>query len=75
LSFQNVEAHGTAGGIVKNQAEKIELQDGVESIGKLVEEELEVALLGDCFADFEESLELPHGLREGRRRGDFGSCV
>ena len=70
-----MEAHGAAGGIVKNQAEKIELQDGVESIGKLVEEELEVALLGDCFADFEESLELPHGLREGRRRGDFGSCV
>ncbi len=60
---------------MKNQAEKIELQDGVEAIGKLVEEELEVALLGNRFADFKEGLELPHRLCEGRRRGDFGSCV
>jgi hypothetical protein len=40
-----------------------------------VEEELKVALLGNRFADFEQGLELPHWLREGRRRGDFGSCV
>ena len=45
MRFENVQAHGAAGGIVKNQAEKIELQDGVEAIGKLVEEQLEIALL------------------------------
>jgi hypothetical protein len=40
-----------------------------------VEQQLEVALLGYRFADFEESFELPHGLRQGRRWSDFGRCV
>jgi hypothetical protein len=70
-----VQPHSAAGRIVKNQAKKIELQDGVEAIGKFVEEEFEVSLLGNRFADFEEGFELPHRLREGRRRGDFGSCI
>jgi len=60
-----VQAHGAAGGIMENQAEKIELQNGVEAVGEFVEKELEVALLGDCFADFEQGFELAHGLREG----------
>jgi hypothetical protein len=47
----------------------------VEAIGKFMEKELKVALLGDCFADFEQSFELAHGLRKGRRRGEFGSRV
>jgi hypothetical protein len=75
MRFQNVEAHGAAGRIVKNQAEEIELQDSVEAIGKFVEKELEVALLGNRFGNFEQGLELPHGLRQGRRGRDFGRCV
>jgi len=70
-----VQAHCAARGIVKNQAEKIELQHGVEAIGKFMEKELKVALLGDRFADFEQSFELAHRLRQGRSRGDVGRSV
>jgi hypothetical protein len=73
--FQNVQAHGAARRIVKNQAEKIELQHRVETIGKFVEEKLQVALLGDRFADFEQGFKLAHGLRQGRSRGGRGRRV
>jgi hypothetical protein len=75
VRYQNVQPHGAAGRIVKDQAEKIELQDGMEAIGKFVEKELEVALLGNRFGNFEQGLELPHGLHQGRRGRDFGRCV
>jgi len=53
---------------VKNEAEKIELQDGVEAHGEFVEEGLEIVLLRNCLADFQQGLELPAGRIEGRRR-------
>ena len=59
--FQDVQAHGVLRGVVKNQAEKIELQDGVEALGEFVEEGFEVVLLGNGFADFQQSFELPVG--------------
>ena len=53
---------------MKNESEKIELQDGVEAHGELVEEGFEIVLLGNCFADLQQGLELPAGRIEWRGR-------
>jgi len=66
--FENVQAHGVARGVVKNQGEEIEGQDGVETLGELVEEGFEVALLGDGLADVEEGLELAAIVLDGGGR-------
>jgi hypothetical protein len=58
VRFQNVQSHRVVGGIVEDQSQKIELQNGVEALGELVEERFEIALLGYRFADFEERFEL-----------------
>src|SRR5579883_1573643 len=71
LRDQNVQAHHAAGRVVKNHAEKIELENGVEAIGELVKQRLQIALLGDHLAEIEEGLKLPSGLCAGRRRSDF----
>jgi hypothetical protein len=58
---------------VERQREEIEIDDGVETLGKIVEEDGEVALLGDGFADFEEGFELAAGVLVGEVGG--GSVV
>ncbi len=63
--FENVEAHDVASGIVESEREEIEIDDGVEALGEIVEECGEVALLGDGFADFEEGFELAAGVFVG----------
>ena len=63
--FENVEAHHVARGIVERQREEIEIDDGVETLGKIVEEFGEVALLRDGFADFEKGFELAAGVLVG----------
>ena len=63
--FENVEAHDVAGGIVESEREEIEIDDGVEALGEIVEKCGEVALLGDGFADFEEGFELAAGVLVG----------
>jgi hypothetical protein len=60
-----VEAHDVADGIVECESEEIEIDDGVEAFGEIVEECGEVALLGDGFADFEEGFELAAGVLVG----------
>ena len=50
------------GGVVKNQGQKIELQDLVEALGQFMEKRRQVALLRNHFADFEQCFELPPGL-------------
>ena len=47
------------------EREEIEIDDGVEAFGEIVEECGEVALLGDGFADFEEGFELAAGVLVG----------
>src|SRR5208283_870627 len=47
----------------------------MEPVGKFVKERLEVVLLRNHLADFEQRLELSPGLREERRRGDFRSGI
>jgi len=56
---------------VQHEGEKIELQNAMETLGKLVKEASEVAMLCNSFADFEKGFELPPGVLEGgRSRGD-----
>ena len=56
---------------MKNQSEEIEVDNGVESAGKVVEKRREIALLGDGFADFEQSFELTPGVFERRSEYHF----
>ena len=56
--FENVETHDVADGIVEREGEEIEIDDGVEALGEIVEECGEVTLLRDGFADFEKGFEL-----------------
>src|SRR5271166_2835698 len=68
--FEDVQTHGVGGRVVQNKSKKIELQNGVEALGKFVEETVQVVVLRDGFADFEKRLELPRGVLEaGSSRG------
>ena len=68
--FQNVETHDVARSVVKNEGEEIEVDDGMEAAGKVVEKRGKIALLRDGFADFEQGFELAPGVfkRRGERR-------
>src|SRR5208282_177211 len=71
VSFEDVQSHSVSGRVVENEGEKIELQNGVEALGELMEKAFEVALLGDGFADFEKRFELAAGVLEtGGRLGE-----
>jgi hypothetical protein len=63
-----VEPHGIANGVVENEDEKIEGQDGVETFGELMEKGFQVTLLSDGFADVEEGFELAAIVLDGRDR-------
>ena len=67
--FENMEAHDVAHGIMQYEREKIEIDDGMEALGELVEKRGKIALLGNRLADFEQSSELPPGVfkRRGKR--------
>ncbi len=66
-SFQNVQAHHIAYGVMQNQSEEVELHDPVQALGKFVEKRWQVALLGDGFADLQQSLQLaPRMVRVAR---------
>ncbi len=67
--FENVEAHDVAHGIVEREREEIEIDNGVEALGEIVEEFVEVALLRDGFADFEKGFELAAGVLVGFSSG------
>jgi hypothetical protein len=68
--FQNVEAHHVLGGVVQDEREEIEVNDGVQARGEVVEKRGKIALLGNSFADFEQGFELAPGVfeRRGERR-------
>jgi hypothetical protein len=68
VRLEDVKAHGVVGRFVKDQGEKVEGKDAVETLGKIVEEGFQVALLGDGFGDFEEGFDLTRGMVDGRRR-------
>ncbi len=74
--FQNVEAHDVARSVVKNESKEIEIDDGMETAGKVMEQRGEIALLGDGLADFEQGFKLAPGMfqrggeRHFRRRDD-----
>ena len=70
--FENVKAHHVADGIVEDESEEVEFDDGVQAAGEVVEKRGKIALLGDGFADFEQGFELTPGMLEGRGEGDFG---
>src|SRR6266700_2209248 len=60
-SFQNMKAHHVSDGVVEDTSKEVELDDGMEAAGKVVEKRGEGALLGDSFADFEQGFELTPG--------------
>jgi hypothetical protein len=53
VRLEDVKAHGVVGGFVKDKSQKVEGKNAVETLGEIVEEGFEVALLGDGLADFE----------------------
>jgi len=71
-----VETHDVARGVVENESEKVEVHDGVETLGEVVEKRGEVALLGDGLANLEQGFKLTPGVferggkRHFRRRND-----
>jgi hypothetical protein len=64
-----VEAHDITHGIVEHEGEEVEVDDGVQALGKVVEKRGEIALLGDGLADFQQGFELTPGVfqRGGER--------
>jgi hypothetical protein len=71
-SFQDVEAHDVANGIVKDEGEKVKIDDAVKTLGKVVKKSVEVAMLGDGFRHLEQGFELTPGLFKRRRGSRFG---
>src|SRR5229473_1627787 len=69
--FKNVETHDVARGVVENESEKVEVDDGVETLGEVVEKRGKVALLGNGLANFEQSFELTPGVFERRAGRHF----
>jgi len=69
--FQNVEAHDIFGGVMEDEREEIEVDDGMEAAGKVVEKRGEITLLGDDLADFEQGFELTPGMFKRRGDGNF----
>jgi hypothetical protein len=68
--LEDVQAHGIVGGVVEDENKKIELHQRVQAFGEFVEKGLEIALLGDGFADLQECVELALGMVErGRKLG------
>lgn len=65
VRLEDVKAHGVVGRFVKDQGEKVEGKDAVETLGKIVEEGFQVALLGDGFGDFEQGLDLAGRVVDG----------
>lgn len=71
-SFQDVEAHDVANGVVKDEGEKVKIDDAMKTFSKVVKKSVEVAMLGDGFRDFEQSFELTPGLFKRRSGSRFG---
>jgi CDI toxin RNase A-like protein len=64
--FEDVQAHGVARGVVQHENEKVEGQNGVETLSQFVKQGFQVALLGDGLADVEQRFELAPGMPDGR---------
>jgi hypothetical protein len=70
-SLEDVEAHDVANGVVKDEGEKVKIDDGVKTFGEVVKKSGEVAMLGDGFRHFEQGFELTPGLFKRRRGSRF----
>ncbi len=75
--LEDMQAHDVLEGVVKDEGEEIEVDDGMEAAGEVVEKRWKIALLCDGLADFEQGFELTPGVLErgGKRhfrRGDDG---
>src|SRR5260370_36785362 len=56
--FKNVQAHDVLRGVVQDEREEIEVNDGVQARGEVVEKRSQIALPSDGFADFASGFEL-----------------
>jgi hypothetical protein len=57
-----MEPHDIARGIVENEGEEVEIDDGVQALGKVVEQRAKIALPSDGLADFEQGFKLTPGV-------------
>jgi hypothetical protein len=64
--FEDVKTHGVVGRIVKHQAEEVEGENTVETLGEVVEESFQVALLSDGLGNFEQGFDLAGRVVVGR---------
>jgi hypothetical protein len=69
---ENVKAHDVANGIVEDERQEIEVDDGAQAVRKIVKQRGEVTLLGDSLADFKQGFELTPGMLKRRGERDFG---
>ena len=75
-ALENVQAHHVLRWVVKDQSEEVEVNDGVQSRGKVVKQRRKIALLRNSLAYFEQGFELSPGvlqrrsMRHFRRRDD-----
>ena len=73
-AFENVQTHDVLRGVVKNQREEVEINDGMKPRGKIMKQRRKIALLRDGLAHLEQGFELAPGvlprggLRHFRRR-------
>jgi len=68
---ENMEAHDVASGIVEDERQEIEIDDGAQAVRKIVEQRGQIALLGDSLADFEQGFELTPGVFERGGKSHF----
>ncbi len=66
--FEDVQAHYIARGVVKRERQKVEVDHGMQTFGKVVEKRGQIALLRDGFADFQQGFELAPGMIDRRGR-------
>jgi hypothetical protein len=71
-SFENVEAHDVAHGVVKNKGEEVKIDDAMKTLRQIVKKSGEVPMLGDGFRYFEQGFELTPGVFERRWGHYFG---
>jgi len=64
--LEDVQTHYIANLVVERECEKVEIDDRMQSLGKVVEQCGQIALLRDGFADFEQGFQLPPGMIDWR---------
>src|SRR5580692_7155696 len=71
-SFENVQTHDVAIGVVQHQREEIEVNDAMKPLCQVVKKRGKIAMLRDRFRHFEQGFELTPGVLQRRSGRWFG---